>query len=113
MKADELDKELTPEILEPERNDAYILPHTTAQAKVILTAQEQLQAMSEPITVYAKVPPPGRPGEIPVKLKLPEGVNVLPVYTIPPQRIGVGVLKPFSMESKYEVVIEDLDTGLI
>ena len=47
---DEQDNELTPEILQPEQDWAFLPAGSTAQAKVILTASQQQQAMSELIT---------------------------------------------------------------
>jgi len=104
---DQQDNELTPQRLECQTDGAFLPAGANTIAKVSLTADQQSRATSELILVYAKAPPPARPPEIAVKLKLPEGGSLLPTDTIPLQRIRIGIVKPTTMEGIYEVIIEE------
>jgi hypothetical protein len=96
--------ELTQARVDPAQVDAYVIEGQTAEAKITLTAGQQLQAERSPVTVNTVALPYGTK-DIPLKVILPAGGNPYPEAEIKVPRWGV--LMPPAMVGKYEVVIEN------
>lgn len=83
---------------------AYVIEGQPAEARVILSSAQQVQAERGPITVDNVVLPYGA-AEVAVEVTLPEGGKAYPEAQIKMPRWGI--LMPASMAGKFKVVIEN------
>ena len=102
---DQDDVELIPQSISPATINAYIPEGKLVEARINLTETQRSQAIQAEITVTARVTLPHRTNDFPVKLMLRKG-ELLESETIRSPRLVIN--KPYSMEGKYNVVIEDI-----
>ncbi len=95
------------ESIEPAQIQVYVAGGATNDAVAILNTSQQQKATQQPITVSARIPGLASRKEVDVKIKLAKETTIWPINKI--DRPRVGICKPYSMEGKYNVIIEDLE----
>lgn len=96
--------ELIPQSISPTTINAYVPEGQPVEARINLTEAQRSQAVQAEIAVIARVTLPHRVSEFPVRLKLHKG-ELLKSDIRSPRLV---INKPYSMEGKYNVVIEDI-----
>ncbi len=96
--------ELIPQSISPTTVNAYVPEGKPVEARINLTEAQRSQAIQAEITVTARVTLPHRINDFPVKLMLRKG-ELLESDIRSPRLV---IDKPYSMEGKYHVVIEDI-----
>ena len=96
--------ELIPQSISPATINAYVPEGKPVEARVNLTEAQRSQAAQAEITVTAMVTLPHRVSDFPVRLTLHKG-ELLKLDIRSPRLV---IDKPYSMEGKYNVVIEDI-----